>query len=435
MPGAILRKFDPRRIGRSLLLQNVIALYGVQVGRKLIPLVTIPYLARVLGIAGWGQIVFVTAISEFLMIGIEFGFNLSATREIARNRNSPSACGEVMSGVLGAQALLALAGIVLALISARWIPLVRDNQPLLLGGLVYGVSQGFAPLWFFQGLERMRLSSALEVSGKLAALCGMFVFVHSPADGWKWITLCAITPTISTVVALGLAYRTIPLRRPTVHLVTKAFRMGWPMFVFRSAESLYGVGNALLLGLFAGPEIVGYFVAAEKISKAAYGLLTPIRDALFPRLSHLAVTGGVTAASLARRGAGVMIGGGVLLAGGVFGTAPLLIRILLGAEYGQAIAALRILSCLPILLSITSSAGIQWLLPWGKEAVINRIIIMAGLLNLCLSLVLAPRFAHIGMAWAVVCSETFVAVGMAAAVANMTPRRRPSYVPAESLNG
>src|SRR5437016_3392992 len=237
-----LRKFDPRRIAASLLMQNVAALYGVQVGRKLIPLVTIPYLARVLGIAGWGKVAFVTAVSEFVVIAIEFGFNLSATREIARHRNSPVVCGEVMSGVLGAQALLALVGVSLAVMASRWIP----------------------------------------------------------------------------------------LRRPTLRLILKSLRMGWPMFVFRSAESLYGVGNALLLGLFAGPEIVGYFASAEKISKAAYGLLTPIRDSLFPRLSHLAKSGGMGAAALAKQGAAVMIGGGILLGGGIFATAPLLIRLVLG---------------------------------------------------------------------------------------------------------
>jgi polysaccharide transporter, PST family len=204
------------------------------------------------------------------------------------------------------------------------------------------------------------------------------------------------------------------------------------MFVFRSAESLYGAGNALLLGLFAGPEIVGYFASAEKISKAAYGLLTPIRDSLYPRLSHLAKSGGRGAAALAKQGAAVMIGGGILLGGGIFTTAPWLIRLVLGGEYAAAVSTLRILAILPVLLSITNSAGMQWLLPWGKDAVINRIIILAGLLNLALSLFLAPRFAHIGMAWAVVCSEAFVSASMVAAVANMTPRQVHAYAQAES---
>jgi len=278
--------------GRRTMLHNIIALYGVQVGRKIIPLITIPYLARVLGAAGWGEVAFVTSASEFLVLFIEFGFNLSATREVARNRDCPKTCGEIMSGVLGAQALLAIVGVMVALIAAPWIPILRDHRAMVAGGLVYGVTQGLAPLWFFQGLERLKLSSALEISGKIAQLFAMFLIVRSPEDGWKWMMLCAAAPLVTTAGAFILAFRSVPLVRPTIPLVRDALRMGWHMFIFRSAESLYVVGNSFLLGLFAAPEIVGYFAAGEKISRAAFGLLNPVRDAIFPRLSHLAKRGG-----------------------------------------------------------------------------------------------------------------------------------------------
>jgi PST family polysaccharide transporter len=303
----------------------------------------------------------------------------------------------------------------LALAITPWIPLLRDNPALVMGGLVYGVCQGFAPIWFFQGLERLRTSSALEMIGKLAALCGLFVFVHSPADGWKVMALAGIAPAITTVAALLLACQSIPMRFPTPRLVRQAMRMGWPMFVFRSAESLYGVGNSFLLGLFAGPVIVGYFAAAEKISRAAFGLLIPIRDAVYPRLSHLAKQGRDAAAPLAKLGAMVMIGGGLALGTGLFVAAPWLTRLLLGGAFQPAVAVLRILSVLPVLISITNSVGVQWLMPLGKDAAINQIIITAGVLNVVLSVALAPRFAHIGMAWAVVLSEAFVCTSLALA--------------------
>lgn len=432
MLAAAPAKIGPRRLAGSKLVQNVAALYGVQVGRKIIPLVTIPYLARVLGPAGWGKVAFVTAVSEFVVILIEFGFNLSATREIARHRDSPAKCGEIMAGVLGAQILLAILGVSLALCLSPFIPLLRNNHDLLAGGLVYGVMQGSSPLWFFQGLERMRLSSALEIGGKLAALCGLFLFVHSIADSWKVMALAGIAPAVTTVACFVLAYRTIPLQRPTVSHVANALRMGWRMFVFRSAESLYGVGNVFLLGLFAPPAIVGYFASAEKVSKAAFGLLNPIRDAIFPRLSHLALQGREAAGRLARLGAAAMIGGGLALGLGLFLFAPVITRLLMGAAFEPAVAALRILSALPVLLSITYSIGFQWLLPFGKDAVINRIILTAGVLNVTMSFLLAPRFAHVGMAWTVVSSEAFVSICMVIAVLRIAPLRAPACVAPEN---
>jgi PST family polysaccharide transporter len=408
---------SPQNAPARSISQNVLALYGVQVGRKLIPLVSIPYLARVLGPAGWGTVAFIAAMAELLVICIEFGFNISATREVARYRDNPHACGKVMGGVLGAQACLAAVGIVVAFLASRFLPVVEKRPELLVAGLVYAVAQGFAPLWFFQGLEQMRLAAALELSGKIAALVGLFLFVHAPSDDWKVLALTAVAPALSTTVGLALAYRRIPVHLPSQTLIRGALVMGAPMFLFRSAESLYGVGNVFLLGLFTTPEIVGYFAAAEKIAKAAFGLLNPIREAIFPRLSHLAARGGEEAAGpLARLGAAVMISGGAILGAGLFLFAPFATRLLLGGEFTPAIEVLRILAILPLLLSITYSVGFQWLLPFGKDGVINQIIIAAGLTNVVLSFMLARPFLHVGMAWAVVASEAFVAISMVTVV-------------------
>jgi peptidoglycan/xylan/chitin deacetylase (PgdA/CDA1 family) len=92
--------------------------------------------------------------------------------------------------------------------------------------------------------------------------------------------------------------------------------------------------------------------------------------------------------------------------------------VLLGGGFQPTVNVLRILSLLPPLIAVTQSLGYQWLLPHGREKVVNRIIIGAGLLNVTLAVFLAPRFAHIGMALAVVCAEIYVATRMLYTVMN-----------------
>src|SRR5437660_5395102 len=89
------------------LMKNMLALWGIQVYRKTIPLVTLPYLARVLGPEGWGMVAFVQSFAAFLVLLIEFGFEISATREVARCADSREKRAELFAGVLGAQAVLA----------------------------------------------------------------------------------------------------------------------------------------------------------------------------------------------------------------------------------------------------------------------------------------------------------------------------------------
>jgi len=405
-------KQTARRFARSSLVQNAAALYGVQFVRKVLPIIIIPYLARTLGPEGWGVFAFTQSLAEFVVLVIEFGFNLSATREIARNRASKTVCAEIMAGVLGSQIVLALCGILGAFLLSRAIPLLRDNPKLLAAGLFYATAQGFIPLWFFQGLERMRLAAALETSGRVVGLCSIFWLVHSPQDTWIALLIQGVAPALTTMAGLTFAYRQIPFQAPTVRLIREALQRGWRMFVFRSGESLYGVENAFILGLFASPAQVGYFASAEKISRAVFGLLTPVRDALYPRLSRIAQDSPKEAARLARLGVVIMVAGAVVLGVGVFVFAPLLISVLMGRAFSPAVTVLRILSVLPVLLAVTHSTGLQWLLPLGRDADVNRIILQAGALNVILAVLLAPAFGQIGMAWGVVCAEAFVCLRM-----------------------
>ena len=314
--------------------------------------------------------------------------------------------------MLGAQALLALAGIAGAVAISFFVPLLHAQPKLVAAGLFYAVAQGFMPLWFFQGLERMRLAATLEICGRTAGLLAVFVFVRSSQDTWVALAIQGVAPAVTTCAGLMLAYRAIPCRRPAYHLVRGALTRGWPLFVFRSAESLYGVANVFILGLIAEPAQVGYFASAEKISRAVFGLLNPIRETLYPRLSSWAHRAPERAAKLARTGAAIMISGGFVFSAAVYWFAPQLIGLLMGQAFEPAVKVLRILSPLPLILSVTHSAGLQWLLPFGRDAEVNRIILTAGALNLVVATIVAPRFAQIGMAYSVLSVEVFVCVWM-----------------------
>jgi len=400
------------RLRRDPLAQNSAALYGVQFCRKIFPLITVPYLTRMLKPSGWGTVAFVLSMSEIVALMIEFGFNLSATREISRHRHDRERCSEVMAGVLGAQIVLSVLGITLASVVARHMPLLRNQPRMIMAGLIYAVAQGFTPLWFFQGLERLRLAAGLEIVAKFVALCGVFLFVVLPQDGWKVVVLQAMAASVSSCVGVGLAIRSFGFIWPRYSFARDALRRGWPMFVFRSAESLYGTANVFLLGLFAPAAVVGYFATAEKITKAMWGFLNPIRDALYPRLSYLAARSEEAAAKLARLAISIMVSAGACLSLALLVTAPWLIKLLAGPNFAPAIPVLRFYSILPFILSITYSVGLQWLLPLGRDQAVNRIIIGGGCVNLVLSCLLAPPFGAMGMAASVLCSEIYVCTNM-----------------------
>ena len=400
------------RWNRHGLFQNILALYGVQLASYVFPLVTVPYLARVLGPTGWGLVAFAQAFGQYLALIVEYGFSLSATREVARSRDSLMRRSELLAGVLGAKALLATLALGLALAVSHLVPTFREHPRVLWAGVFWAITMAFNLLWYFQGLERMRLVAALDVGAKGLALITILLCVRGPEDGWKVLVLMGMTSLLSTLAALVFAYREVPVRWPRRVYVWEALRLGWTMFLFRSAVSLYTVGNAFILGLFASPRIVGYYAGAEKISRAFQGLLGPFSQALYPRLSRLAQRSRTEAARLVQVSMRVMGLGGMLMGLVVYVSAPLLVRILLGEGYETSVPVVRVLALLLPLIAISNVLGIQWMLPLGLDRPFNAIIIGAGIVNLTLAILLAPRYAHLGMAWAVVISEAIVTGSM-----------------------
>ncbi|HEX9615495.1 MAG TPA: oligosaccharide flippase family protein, partial [Bacteroidota bacterium] len=326
------------------------ALYGVQLVNYLLPLVTIPYLARVLGAEGWGLVAFTQGFAGYLIVVIEYGFDLSATREVARFRSDKAKLSDLVAGVLGAKLLLAAFAIAFAITVMPWIPNVQDHGLLLWAGMILAVAQGLSMLWYFQGQERMKVVARLDVMAKVLATISLFVFVREPADAWKVLGLMAAGSLLSTGIALAITYREVPFRLPPTDTVISALRLGWSMFVFRSSVSLYTVGNAFILGFFVPPQFVGYYAGAEKISRAVLGLFQPVSQAMFPRISRLIGEARDVAARYARLSLRVM--GGAGFAGGVimYVSAPLIVPLLLGPEFEPAVTVLRILALLPPLI-------------------------------------------------------------------------------------
>ena len=390
------------------LARNVASLYGVQFANYLLPLVTLPYLTRVLGVATWGLVAFAQAFGAYASIGIEYGFHLSATRAVAKNRESTNELANLVAGVMGAKLALAAGAVILAVFLESWIPLFRAHPVFLWAAVFWALAQSFSMLWYYQGFERMRLVAVLDVAGKAAATAGIFILIHHPADGWKVLVLQGGGSLLSAIVATVLVYREIPFRLPGCRLVIGTLRMGWSMFLFQGSMNLYGAGNAFILGLFASPAAVGIYAGAEKLARALMGLLVPIHQSLYPRLSHLVQHNRPAAHRLARSSMFLMSSAGAVLSLAAALGAPWAVPLILGKGFMASVPVLEIMAALPLLDALGTMFGVLWMVPLGLDRQFNRVVLAGGALNLVLAVVFAPRFAQLGMAAAVVATEVFV---------------------------
>ncbi len=401
------------------LWESLASLYSVHAFNYLVPLFTLPYLARVLGPAEWGAYAFADAYGRVVAIAVEYGFGLSATREVARVRHDAGARGRELADVLGAQILLGMFAVLLTLLLAGIVPAFREHRGLLPGALFLAMGQGASPMWYFQAIERVKLMGALWIAARIAGAAGLFLFVHAPGDGWLALFIQGTAPFLSVAAGLTLAYRDTPFAWPSLRRGWRALYSGGALFLYRAGVSLYTSMNVLLLGLLAPPVMVAFYAGAEKIARAAVQGTGPITQVFFPRISHLMVHDRPGAARAARTSVWLMLGVGLSAGSLLFFGAPLLVKLLLGAGFEGAVPVLRILALLPPLIALSTAFGSQWMLALGMERELNRITLAAGVVNVALSLALGAWLQHIGVALAIVVAEVYVTVAMEA-----TLRRR-----------
>ena len=392
------------------LVQNVIALYGVQACTYALPLLTFPYLARVLGPSGWGSVVFAQAIGSVIAIFVEYGFDISASRETSRHRDEPKRLAELISGVLGAKIALAALCICGALLSRRYTHHVAPSQALFWASTLWGVCQGINMLWYFQGLERMRLASALEIAGKVVATLSIFILVRKPSDGWKVMGAQCVGCVVAHGITVVLAYREVGFAWPKPSSVLRALRLGWSMFIFRAAQGLAGSLNGLVLGSVASMAALGEYAGAERITRVFQQGMWPINQALYPRLTHQMQASPMAAMKTVRRSILFLGGLGLALGAALFLGAPMLVHFVLGPAFHDSIAALRVFSLWIPLVALTTVLTFQLLLPNQLDTQFNFVTITAGILSVVGAFLLAPRFQAAGIAWSAVAAQFYTLV-------------------------
>jgi polysaccharide transporter, PST family len=400
------------RVLKHPVAQNALSLFTVQVARYILPIITIPYLARILGPEALGLVVFTQVSAQWFEMLLDYGFNLSATREVARQQDSQEQIAEIVSNVIGASGLLLLGSALVVTLMRLTIPVFARHPDYLAWAWLIGIFQGLSPLWYFQGVERMQITAVLDLSIRLIATVTTFLWIKMFDEGWKVLFLQAISGIFAYAVMLILIYREIPWIMPSLGSALKTLRRGVSLFIFRGSVSLYTIANTFILGLILPYAEVAFFGETQRISKAVGGLLVPISQAMFPRTSYLLANDSQRAAKLTSISAIVMgigsLGLAIILA--IF--SPYFINIILGSKFEAAIPLLRVLAFIIPFMILNYVLGIQWMIPLGLERQCNTIMIIAGLVNLSLGLSLTHKFGTIGMAWSVVMSEMFIAVSM-----------------------
>ena len=400
-----------RRVLRSPVAKNAFSLYSFRFANYFLLLLTVPYLVRVLGAGPFGLLGFAQALVGSLSTFVDYGFDWSATRDIAAHREDLESTNRTVMSVWGAKACLFLFCLCILLPITVFVPKVRMAALLVwvLSGLLFG--RVLFPTWLYQGFEQMTGIAVINLSVRAAGLLALVLFVRRPRD----LLICAIILSAQSLLvgvwgAVFAVYEfKVRLTLPGWRDIMNSLKGGWALFLSSGAMTLYTSGNAFILGMLVHDiSLVGYYVAAERLVRVAMDALGPVYLAFYPKINKLAHTSKELALREGRRVLAVLVPLGALIFAVIMIGAPLIVKIVFGAKFAPATGILRILGVNVLNLAFAAVWSTLMMMSFKRDYAVVKILLGAGLLNLGLAVLLVPVYGAKGMASCVVAAETFV---------------------------
>jgi PST family polysaccharide transporter len=399
---------------KKRLTSNIAYLSILQFANSFLPLLSVPYLVRILGPEYFGLIAFSTATVTFFSLLTDYGFNLSATRQIAINRENQTKVNEIFSAVMTIKlALLIISFGLMVLLVIFFEPFSRHPEIYVITfGMVIGNT--LFPIWLFQGMEEMKYITYLNLGAKLFFTLCIFIFVKEKQDYLMVPLLTAIGCIVSGICALFLTKRKFQVcfSWQNRKILKCQLSEGWNIFISTLATNIYTISATIILGFFTNNFIVGYFSAAEKIIQAVKGIYAPISQAIYPMVAKKLNDDRQAGLAFLRTTTWLIGTAMLIISALLFALAEPIVNLFLGDQYSQSIKLLRVMAFLPFIVALSNILGIQTMLNLGYKKAFSNILVSASFLAIGLSVVLVPIYQGLGTAMTLVTVEVFVTAVM-----------------------
>jgi len=265
--------------------RNIISLYGLRLANQALPLIYIPYLLKTLGTSEYGILAFCLGICAITLPLIDYGFNLTATRDLANSDDSIKDSG-VATSILWAKLSITFGLIAPILIVAQTRP--ENELGILFITYISIALQSLFPAYIFQAKREMTLIAILSIGSRLISIACIFIFVKNKGDA----VLVPLSNTLGSLLAVLVSYILISKKYqiyiggPVAKNIYAQMKIGGNAFLANTAATLYNVAGTISLGYLSSNESVAIYSLAEKALQLTKGIYLPFIQAIYPDWSQ-----------------------------------------------------------------------------------------------------------------------------------------------------
>ena len=380
-----------------------------QMTSVLLPVLTIPYVSRVLSADGIGINTVTYANTQYFILLGSLGISIYATKKIATIREKKDKLKKTFWEIFSIQ----FTGCLLAYV----VFALTLGQSHKYG--VFYMLQGFYILaaavdisWYFLGIENFKNASLRSFFAKIISVILIFIFVKTRDDLWKYILINAGTMFVGQLIMwfyVGkdmLKVKEIGKLKIAIHIMHIL-----ALFVPQIATQVYTVLDKTMIDLFKGAVEAGYYDQSQKIVRILLSVVTSLGIVMLPRIANLFSKDDLNEVKKSLRKAFVVISFlSIPITFGLIGISDKFVPILFGNEFLSVIPLTKISPVLVIIIGLGNVFGTQYLLAIGKNKEYTASVCIGALVNFCFNLLLIPRFAAMGAVIATVSAELSIAL-------------------------
>lgn len=381
----------------------------------LFPIITFPYITRVIMAEGIGKVNFLYSIINYITLFTAIGIPIYAVREIAKVRDNIRVRNQTTVEILLLHLGLTFIGYIIVFAFAFSINRIHQDIGLFLLLSVHLLLSTIGVLWFYQAIEDFKFITIRSLVIRLIVLICLFVFVRDKDDLYAYAVVTVLADVGNYIINflhlrsyIKLSYidwKTLNIKR---HI-----KPSLKIFVLNLITSIYVNLDSVMLGFLSSDAAVGYYSAGVRLSKAMLGVVTTLGTVLLPRLSNFVALGAMDEfAKMSKKAINVVITIATPMSVGMIFIAPQLIPVFCGDSFGESILTLQILAPIITFIGLSNMTGIQILYSQGKESIVIKSTLVGALTNLTLNLLLIPSFAQYGAAAATCVAEFSVIATM-----------------------
>lgn len=391
------------------LKSNIIYSTLYQVFILIIPLITSPYISRVLGATKLGVYSYTQAFANYFVLFGMLGVSNYGNRAIARVRDNKKEMSKTFWEIYIFQVIMTL--IVTACFIAYVFFAISDTKIIYILQVFYVVSAGLDISWFFFGTEQFKVTVTRNIIIKLLNAAAVFLFVKDTGDLAIYTFIMSFGTLLSVAVLWPFAKKQISFVKVSYKGVLSHIKPNLVLFIPVIAISLYNIMDKLMLGWLSTDDEVAFYTNAEKIAQIPNSIVMAVGNVLMPRMSNLLASGKKDKSrELFAKSMILMSCGSILFAFGLSSVSQTFAVWFYGAEFATCGIYIAWFCPTIVFKSIAGSIRTQLIIPSGKDNIYIYSVFAGAAVNLVANYFLIPSYQGLGAVWGTVLAEFAVLI-------------------------